>query len=82
VPSQTIDVILWDDSENDQIMASPISSAGLRFLKTLTGDEDTGIMSITTTPNEFAHHIPSGLRVLFIGEDGIAMPVEAILGLQ
>jgi hypothetical protein len=72
VPYQPIDVILWDDGV--EIMASPVSRKGFDFTK--------GVLAVENTPHEFANHIPKGLGVIFLKDDGKIVPINANQGLQ
>jgi len=67
VPS-AIDVVVWNDGGD--IIASPISPSGKKFLKELTGEEDTDTVQVQASIEEFMSHIPPGLNVYFNRDDG------------
>lgn len=80
--SATIDVVLWDDPEKDMTMGSPVSPNGVRFLQALANDKEAGIVEIEIGPTEFARHIPKGVSVIYLSNDGTVMPIHTIQGLQ
>lgn len=82
MPSHAIDMIIWDNSADNSIVASAVSPKGLVFLRTLTMQEDTSSVSILFTPEEFLQQIPPGLEVAFNREDGNLIKLDGVHPLQ
>jgi hypothetical protein len=82
VPSEAIDIMVWDDSEGHQIVAAAISIKGREFLRSLTGEPDADSVSLHVPPEEFLSHVPPGMRVYFNKVDGTLVNLSGKKSLQ
>ena len=82
MPSHAIDMIIWDNTADNSIVASAVSPKGLVFLRTLTMQEDTSSISILFTPEEFLQQIPPGMEVAYNRTDGKLVKLDGVLPLQ
>lgn len=66
-----IDVMIWNDVEMKEIVAAPVSNPGRKFLRGMTGDNHTEIVSICVGVDEFLSHAPPDLKIYFNRDDGV-----------
>lgn len=65
-----IDVMIWNDTEAQEIVAVPVSVTGREFLQNITGLRDVNAVGISVSMEEFTLHTPPNLRVFFNRDDG------------
>lgn len=66
-----IDVMVWNDDDSKEIVATPVSVPGRKFLRALTGDEHTQVVVMCVGVDEFLSHVPPNLKIYFNRDDGV-----------
>jgi hypothetical protein len=74
--------MIWDNPQEQQILASPVSCKGVDFLNSLTGKNGIAIAHIDSPVDEFMSHVPPDLKVVFNRDDGNLIVMNSIRGLQ
>jgi len=82
VPSQRLDVIIWDNPIDKEVTLSPVSPKGLEWARQITGDPATSTISIAGNPAAFAQDIPPTLGVFFHKDDGNLVKMSSGRDLQ